>query len=149
MVILDDENLGEGNRSTVLNYDEEIQMAMITPIKITNSFKRRNPDKNRKILKRKNKNIHDKAERFANFIVSFTNGTAPLIGGIVPSLPFFFIQNAGMLTFLISFVTIFVCIVFLGIVLGAISKESIIKNVLQMTAAFIFTFLISFLLLRV
>ncbi len=149
MVILEDENLGDMNRSTVLSFDEEVQMAMVTPININNSFKRRNPDKNRKRFKRKNKSIHEKAERFANFIVSFTNGTAPLIGGIVPSIPFFFIQNAGIPTFLISFVTIFVCIVFLGIVLGAISKESIIKNILQMTVAFIVTFLISFLLLRV
>jgi len=149
MVILEDEDLGEMNRSTALNFNEEVQMAMVTPININSSFKKRNPDKSRKIFKRKKKSIHEKAERFANFIVSFTNGTAPLIGGIVPSIPFFFIQNAGIPTFLISFVTIFVCIVFLGIVLGAISKESIIKNILQMTVAFIVTFLISFLLLRV
>ena len=149
MVILDDENLEEMNRSTVLNYNEEIQKAMVTPINIKNSFKRKNPDKNRKILRRKKKSIHEKAERFANIIVSFTNGTAPLIGGIVPSIPFFFIQNAGIPTFLISFLTILICIVFLGILLGVISKDSIIKNILEMIVAFIITFLISFLLLRV
>lgn len=149
MVILEDESLEEINRSTVLNYDEEIQKAMVTPININSSFKRKNPDKSRKILKRKKKSIHEKAERFANFIVSLTNGTAPLIGGIVPSIPFFFIQNAGIPTFLISFLTILICIVFLGIMLGAISKDSIIKNILEMIVAFIITFLISFLLLRV
>jgi len=149
MVILEDENLEEKNREVALNYDEEIQKAMVTPININSSFKGKNPDKNRKILKRKKRNIHEKAERFANFIVSLTNGTAPLIGGIVPSIPFFFIQNAGIPTFLISFLTILICIVFLGILLGVISKDSIIKNILEMIVAFIITFLISFLLLRV
>ena len=149
MVILEDEKLEELNRSTVLSNNKEIQKAMVTPISINSAFKDKTTNKKRKIIRRKNKTIHEKAEKFANFFVSFTNGTAPLLGGMVPSLPFFFIQNAGIPTFIISFVTIFVCIVFLGIVLGAISKESIIKNVLQMTAAFIFTFLVSFLLLRI
>jgi len=149
MVILEDEELDELNKSAVLNYNEEIQKAMVTPININSAFNNETPDKKRKIVLRKKKTIHEKAEKFANFFVSFTNGTAPLLGGMVPSLPFFFIQNASIPTFIISFVTIFVCIVFLGIILGAISKESIIKNVLQMTAAFIFTFLVSFLLLRI
>lgn len=149
MVILEDENLEELNRSSILNYKEEIQKAMVTPISINSALSYSTTDKKRKTLKRKNRSIHEKAEKFANFFVSFTNGTAPLLGGIIPSLPFFFVQNAGMPTFIISFVTIFVCIVFLGVILGAISKESIIKNILQMTAAFIATFLVSFLLLRV
>jgi predicted membrane protein (TIGR00267 family) len=149
MVILEDENLEEINKFASLAVDEEIQKAMVTPIKINNSFKKKKPNRKKKIVKKKKRTIHEKAERFANIIVSFTNGISPLLGGIVPSIPFFFIQNAGIQTFLISFLTIFICIVFLGILLGVISKESIIKNILEMTAAFIFTLLISFLLLRV
>ncbi|MFW9895250.1 MAG: VIT1/CCC1 transporter family protein [Candidatus Thorarchaeota archaeon] len=153
MMILEDETLEEINSPSTLNVDVEIQKAMITPIQINNSYKKKNPEKSRKITlnkKKKQKNtIHEKAERFANLFVSFTNGTAPLLGGIVPSIPFFFIQTAGPTIFLISFFTILVCIIFLGILLGIISKESIIKNILEMTVAFIFTFLISFLILRV
>ncbi|MFW9823719.1 MAG: VIT1/CCC1 transporter family protein [Candidatus Thorarchaeota archaeon] len=153
MMILEDETLEDINRPSTLNVDEEIQRAMVTPIQINNSYKKKKPDKHRKMIrlrsKKQKKTIHEKAERFANIFVSFTNGTAPLLGGIVPSIPFFFIQIAGIATFLISFITILICIVFLGILLGVISKESIIKNILEMTAAFIFTFLVSFLLLRV
>jgi predicted membrane protein (TIGR00267 family) len=153
MMILEDETLEETNRPTTLNVDEEIQKAMVTPIQINNSYKEKNPEKSRKRIrsrkKKQKKTIHEKAERFANIFVALTNGTAPLSGGIVPSIPFFFIQIAGIATFLISFITILICIVFLGILLGVISKESIIKNILEMTAAFLFTFLVSFLLLRV
>ncbi|MHA1986392.1 MAG: VIT1/CCC1 transporter family protein [Promethearchaeota archaeon] len=149
MVILEDENLEDLNRAIVLDPTEEIQKAMVTPINIKNSFNEETVDKKRKIIKRRKKTIHEKAERFANLIVSFTNGTAPLLGGIVPSIPFFFVQNAGIPTFLISFITIFVCIILLGIVLGAISKDSVIKNILEMTVAFLITIFISFLILRV
>ncbi len=153
MVILEDDQIEEINRLPEFKVNEEIQKAMVTPINISNSFKKKNPvkirKKSQKKKKSKTKTIHEKAERFANVLVSFTNGTAPLLGGIVPSIPFFFIQNAGMWTFIISFLTIFICIVFLGILLGVISKESIIKNILEMTAAFIVTLLISFLILRV
>ena len=149
MVILKDEKLKKKNRASVQDLDKEIQKAMVTPININSSFSKNNPEKKKKIIKRKKKTIHEKAERFTSVIVSFTNGTAPLLGGLIPSTPFFFIQNAGISTFLISFLTIFICMVFLGIILGMISKESIIKNILEMTAALIITFLISFLLLRV
>ncbi|MHA2037228.1 MAG: VIT1/CCC1 transporter family protein [Promethearchaeota archaeon] len=152
MVILEDEELEDINRPSELKVDEEIQKAMITPININNSIMEKNPGKGRKKTKKsrkKNRTIHEKAERFTNVIVSFTNGTAPLLGGLVPSIPFFFIQNAGIATFLISFLIILICIVFLGIMLGVISKESVLKNILEMVAAFIVTLLISFLLLRV
>jgi predicted membrane protein (TIGR00267 family) len=149
MVILEGENLEEINKLTAQDFNEEIQKAMVTPININSSFNKNKPEKRRKTIKKKSKTIHERAERFTSLIVSFTNGTAPLLGGIVPSIPFFFIQNAGIWTFVISFLTIFICMVFLGIILGVISKESILRNILEMTVAFLVTFLISFLLLRV
>ena len=142
MVILEDEKLEEINRPFSQNFDEEIQKAMVTPIKVNSSFYKNNLDKRRKFIRRKKKTLHEKAERFTSIIVSFTNGSAPLLGGLVPSIPFFFVQNAGVSTFIISFLTIFVCIVLLGTMLGVISKESIIKNILEMTAAFLITFLL-------
>jgi VIT1/CCC1 family predicted Fe2+/Mn2+ transporter len=149
MVILEDEKMEDINRSITQNFDEEIQKAMVTPININSSFDENNLVKKRKLRRKKKRTLYEKAVRFTSFIVSFTNGTAPLLGGIFPSIPFFFVQNAGISTFLISFLTIFICIVFLGILLGVISKESILKNILEMTAAFLITFLVSFLLLRV
>jgi predicted membrane protein (TIGR00267 family) len=149
MVILEDEKMEDINKPFAQNFEDEIQKAMVTPININSSFKNNNPDKRRKLKKKKKKTIHEKAVRFTSIIVSFTNGTAPLLGGIIPSIPFLFVQNAGVSTFIISFLTIFICIILLGILLGVISKESIIKNILEMTAAFIITILVSFLLLRI
>lgn len=149
MVIFEDEKLEETNSQNDLSLYEEIQKAMVTPIKINDSLKKKEFEKSIKKKARRKRTIHEKAEIFTSIIVSFTNGTAPLLGGIVPLIPFFFIKNAVIPTFLISFLTIFICIVFLGIVLGMISKESIIKNIFEMTVAFIVTLLVSFLLLRV
>lgn len=148
MVILKDETLNEINKETSIKLNEEIQKAMITPININNSFRKTRSDRKRKVKLRRKRTIHEKAQRFSNVLVAMVNGTAPLLGGLVPSLPFFFIQNAVFETFLISFSIILICIVFLGIILSAISKESIIRNILEMVAAFLFTFLASFLLLR-
>ncbi|MHA2007818.1 MAG: VIT1/CCC1 transporter family protein [Promethearchaeota archaeon] len=148
MVILD--NVEEDNKSitTASNYTEEIQKAMITPIKINSLIDKEVKDKKRKISTRRKKTLHEKAESFTSKIVSAVNGTAPFLGGIVPSIPFFFAEEAGISVFLISFLIILIFIVFLGIFLGIISRESIIRNIFEMTLAFLITFLITFLVLR-
>ena len=103
MVILD--NVEEDNKSAIgaSEYSEEIQRAMITPIKINNVVEKQEKTKKKKNTKRKNKTIHEKAESFTNKIVSAVNGTAPFLGGIVPSIPFFFTANVGIPVFLTSF----------------------------------------------
>ncbi|MFW9865421.1 MAG: VIT1/CCC1 transporter family protein [Candidatus Thorarchaeota archaeon] len=148
MVILEEEE----NESLIIekvDSDASIQKAMITPINMNNSFDNMKIQHKKPKLKKRAKTLYEKAEKFTNVIVSIVNGTAPLVGGIIPSLPFFFVLNAGIPIFLLSFLIITICIIFLGIVLGLISKESILRNVIEMTFAFFLTFIITLLILRI
>ncbi|MFX1259227.1 MAG: VIT1/CCC1 transporter family protein [Promethearchaeota archaeon] len=127
--------------------ENQIKQAMIIPVKLKNTkIKKRISFKEKKEKKRK-KTIHEKAETFTGIIVSLVNGISPFLGGIVPIIPFFFVAEAGIASFIQAFVIIFICIIFLGIFLGIISKESITKNIIQMLAAFTITILITVLIL--
>lgn len=100
-----------------------------------------------KLKEKKIKTIHEKAESFANVIVSLTNGIAPFLGGLIPLIPFFFVLKAGILVFITSFIIIFVSIIILGIFLGIVSKESLIKSVIETMIGFIITFFVTFFVL--
>ncbi len=123
---------------------KEIERAML--IKIDHNI----DSKARKIRKKKKKikTLQEKAESFTTYIVSIINGGSPFLGGLVPLIPFFLVPFANLYIFLISFLIIFICIILLGVFLGVVSKESIIKNIIQMTFAFFITLLISIFLLR-
>jgi len=125
----------------------EIEKAMLTV-----NFNGKNRIKNLNLKKsnnkrRKAKTLQEKAERFASVIVSLVNGCAPLLGGIVPLIPFFFTLKATFIFFIYSFLIVFMCIVLLGIFVGFISRESLWKNVLKMLVAFGLTIIISMLVL--
>lgn len=126
----------------------EIQKAMVTPLNL-----HRKMSKTRQVMTRKNqykkKTIYEKAESFARIVISFVNGGSPLLGGLIPLIPFFLIPVATVMTFIFSFIIIIICIALLGIFLGLISKESILKSVFQMILAFLFTFIIVLLLLGI
>lgn len=121
---------------------EEIEKAMLREIMVDDS-----PERRKKIFQRRKnqkvKTLFEKAESFANKVVSLVNGGAPLLGGLVPLVPFFFVPQAGLITFIIAFIIIVIFIILLGVFLGFISKGSILKNVLQMIFAFIVTFLVT------
>jgi predicted membrane protein (TIGR00267 family) len=119
---------------------EEIEKAMLT--KINHKVRLRN------MKKKKIKTLQQKAENFASIVVSIINGGSPFLGGLVPLIPFFLVSFANIYTFIISFFIILVCIILLGVFLGIVSKESILKNIIQMTLAFVFTLVISIFLLR-
>jgi len=125
----------------------EIEKAMLTV-----NFNDKNRIKNLNLKKsnykrRKAKTLQEKAERFASVIVSLVNGCAPLLGGIVPLIPFFFTLKATFIFFIYSFLIVFMCIVLLGVFVGFISRESLWKNALKMLVAFGLTIIISMLLL--
>ncbi|MHA1914709.1 MAG: VIT1/CCC1 transporter family protein [Promethearchaeota archaeon] len=121
---------------------EEIEKAML--IKIDNNGMK---VKGRKKKRKKNKTIQDKAESFASIVVAIVNGLSPFSGGIVALIPFFYVPEATLYTFLSSFFIILICIILLGVFLGVVSKESILKNILQMVVAFLLTLVISIFLL--
>jgi predicted membrane protein (TIGR00267 family) len=145
MVLVEEE---QKNEEDIKNENEEIEKAMITVNINRKNEKRKRGIKNPRIKKKKVKTIQEKAERFASVVVSLVNGGAPFIGGIFPLFPFFFTDEASFDTFIYSFLIIFICIILLGSFIGFISKESILKNILQMLAAFGITMVISILLLN-
>ena len=117
--------------------EEELEKAMLKNVKLNDNYLDTKPKKKRKI-----RTLYDKAENLSKIIVAFTNGVAPFFGGLLPLIPFFFVQNANFIIFILSFLIIFICIVVLGIFIGHISKESIIKNILQMLIAFTMTIIV-------
>lgn len=123
---------------------KEIEKAML--IKINQNIISKTQIRRRK-EKKKIKTLQEKAEKFTSVIVSCINGGSPFLGGLIPLIPFLCVSSANLLTFIISFLIILFCIILLGVFLGVVSKESIIKNVLQMTFAFFITVLISIFLL--
>jgi VIT1/CCC1 family predicted Fe2+/Mn2+ transporter len=123
---------------------QEIEDAML--IHINNKIET-NKKQIVKKRRRKKKTLQEKAESFAILVVSVVNGLSPFLGGIVPLIPFFYSQIANLPIFLISFLIILFCIILLGVFLGVVSKESILKNVIQMVFAFSLTLLISIFLL--
>ena len=145
MVLVEEE---QKNEEDLEIENEEIEKAMITVNLIPNNERRKRGIKNPIHRKNNVKTLQEKAERFASIIVSLVNGGAPFLGGTIPLIPFFLAENANINTFFNSFLIIFVCIILLGSLVGFISKESIIKNILQMLAAFGITMIISILLLN-
>ena len=123
---------------------KEIEKAML--IKLNKNVNSKPKIRLRK-RKKKIKTLQHKAENFASLIVSCVNGGSPFLGGLIPLIPFFIVPEANLLIFIISFCIILFCIILLGVFLGVVSKESIIKNILQMTFAFFITVLISIFLL--
>ena len=145
MVILNEEE--ENEAKDKLLEDKEIEKAMLTVhFNDENRITELNLKKSNK-KRRKTKTIQEKAERFASIIVSLVNGFAPLLGGIVPLIPFLFTIEATFNFFIFSFLIVFICIVLLGIFVGFISRESLWKNVLQMLVAFGLTIIVSIILL--
>ena len=123
---------------------KEIEKAMLT--KLSNNIGI-NKNSTLKKKKKRSKNIQEKAETFASIVVSIVNGLSPFLGGLVPLIPFFFVPVAYFSTFIISFSIILVCIISLGVFLGVVSKESILKYIIQMVFAFALTLIISIFLL--
>ena len=124
---------------------EEIEKAMLMQLKRRRGKKKVSNDE--EDHKKKSKNITERAESFTIFTVAFVNGLSPFLGGVISLLPFMFEPVARLDTFITSFLIIFICIIMLGTFLGVISKESIIKNILQMLGAFSLTiFILLFLL---
>lgn len=145
MVILKEEE--EKEVEDKLFDSKEIEKAMLT-VEFNDETLIKNLDLEKsKNKRRKTKTLQKKAERFASIVVSLVNGSAPLFGGIVPLIPFFFTLKATFIFFIYSFLIVFICIVLLGIFVGFISRESLWKNVLKMLGAFGLTIIVSMLLL--
>jgi predicted membrane protein (TIGR00267 family) len=123
---------------------KEIEKAMF--IKLGNK-QTLNKEEQSKEKKKKNRTFQEKAENFASIIAAIVNGFSPFLGGVIAILPFLFVLEATYIIFVYSFSLILFCIILLGVFLGVVSRESIIKNILQMVIAFFLTLIISLFLL--
>ncbi|MFW9947470.1 MAG: VIT1/CCC1 transporter family protein, partial [Candidatus Odinarchaeota archaeon] len=123
---------------------KELEKAMLKSIKLNDLVQNEIENEGES----KKKTLQEKAKTFATISVALVNGIAPFLGGVIPLIPFFLVSQARFETFMISFLIIFIFIVLLGVFLGAISRESIIKNILQLLIAFTLTMVISIIILR-
>ncbi|MFX1494092.1 MAG: VIT1/CCC1 transporter family protein [Promethearchaeota archaeon] len=123
---------------------KELEKAMLKSIKLNDLVQNEIENEGES----KKKTLQEKAKTFATISVALVNGIAPFLGGVIPLIPFFLVSQARFETFMISFFIIFISIILLGVFLGAISRESIIKNILQLLIAFTLTMVISIIILR-
>lgn len=125
----------------------EIQKAMITPIKMDSA----NQNNKKSLIKNENRNSEKKSlieqsERFATIIASLVDGGAPVLGSVLPLLPFFFGTTLSFFHFIISYAVLVCILVYLGIFLGNISDGGRLKYTLHLVTAGITTLLVSLLL---
>ena len=124
-----------------------IQKAMITPINMDHT-----KDSDRESLKvnRTDKNettsLIEQSEKFATIIASLVDGGAPVLGSILPLLPFFFGTELSPFHFIFSYAVLVGILVYLGIFLGSISGVGRVKYIFHLVTAGITTLIVSLLL---
>ncbi len=129
--------------------DQEIQEAMVTPININHANNKRffslkgNP-KGKK--NNNNKSIIEQSERFATIVASLVDGGAPVLGSILPLIPFFFGDTLSIFHFLVSYAVLVAILIYLGIFLGKISGGGHAKYAIHLVTAGFTTLLVSLLL---
>jgi len=140
-----------------LNNDEkeileghEIQKAMITPIDLNNHKRffslKGIKGKSKEKKKKKNKSIIEQSERFATIVASLVDGGAPVLGSILPLIPFFFGDTLSLFHFLVAYTVLVAILIYLGIFLGKISGGGHAKYAIHLVTAGVTTLLVSLLL---
>jgi len=142
MVIVKEEN--EKYKKGLAQHDE-IQKAMITPINYESIMKQNGNFINNE-NKKKDKSLIERSEKFATVIASLVDGGAPVLGSVLPLIPFFFGPTLSLFHFLISYGVLVGILIYLGIFLGKISGGGYIKYTLHLVSAGITTLIVSLLL---
>jgi VIT1/CCC1 family predicted Fe2+/Mn2+ transporter len=143
------ENNGRNNHEKEILEEQEIQKAMVSPINLNNTHNKRffslkgNPKKK----KRKNhKSIIEQSERFATIVASLVDGGAPVLGSVLPLIPFFFGDTLSIFHFYIAYAVLVAILIYLGIFLGKISGGGHAKYAMHLVTAGVTTLLVSLLL---
>lgn len=129
--------------------EKEIQRAMVIPVQVRGSKKKRNiliPIRKKEKNDKNNKTLIEQAEHFATIIASLVDGGAPVLGSSLPLIPFFFGTTLTLFHFVFSYIILGGLLVYLGIFLGNISGGGRIKYALHLLTAGIVTLLVSLLL---
>ena len=144
MVIIKEEN--EKSKKILAEHDE-IQKAMITPINYKKAVDHRGDfEESDSDNIKNNKSLIERSERFATIIASLVDGGAPVLGSVLPLIPFFFGTDLSEFHFYISYAVLVCILVYLGIFLGNISDGGRLKYTLHLVTAGITTLIVSLLL---
>jgi predicted membrane protein (TIGR00267 family) len=121
-----------------------IQNAMITPINVEQSHgssKTQSEQKNNE-----KRSMIEQSERFATIIASLVDGGAPVLGSVLPLIPFFFGTVLSLFHFIFSYAVLVGILVYLGVFLGNISGGGRLKYTLHLVTAGVTTLIVSLLL---
>jgi predicted membrane protein (TIGR00267 family) len=150
MVIIGEEfntKNGKHNHEELELEKKEIQKAMITPLKIKHN---KNLDMDAIKVKRNKGNgkrsLIEQSERFATIVASIVDGGAPVLGSVLPLIPFFFGTVLSLFQFIFSYAILVGILVYLGVFLGNISGGGRIKYALHLVTAGVTTLIVSLLL---
>ncbi len=151
MVIIEEELQNKDKEIRRKEFEEKlklekiaIQKAMITPINMEQTHK--SSKSILKIKKNEEKSLIEQSERFATIVASLVDGGAPVLGSILPLLPFFFGTDLSLFHFIVSYAVLVGILVYLGIFLGKISDGGRLKYTLHLVTAGITTLIVSLLL---
>jgi len=143
------EKNGLNNDENEILEDQEIQKAMVAPINLNHTNNKRflsskgNPKKKKRI---NNKSIIEQSEGFATIVASLVDGGAPVLGSILPLIPFFFGDTLSIFHFLVAYTVLVAILIYLGIFLGKISGGGHAKYAIHLVTAGVTTLLVSLLL---
>ncbi|GAG65880.1 unnamed protein product, partial [marine sediment metagenome] len=135
---------GLNNDEKEILEEQEIQKAMITPINLTHSNNKNSLKENNN--KKNNTSIIEQSERFATIVASLVDGGAPVLGSVLPLIPFFFGDTLSLFHFIISYGVLIAILIYLGIFLGKISGGGHVKYAMHLVTAGVVTLLVSLLL---
>ena len=143
-----DNNLAKKHKKEkTLEEYKEIQKAMITPINYNSTMEHREDfEKDDDENNTNNKSLIERSERFATIIASLVDGGAPVLGSVLPLIPFFFGPALNLFHFLISYGVLICILTYLGIFLGKISGGGRLKYTLHLITAGVTTLIVSLLL---
>ena len=129
--------------------DQDIQKAMVAPIILNHTNKKKIFSLKRKQKKeviKNHKSIIEQSEKFATIIASLVDGGAPVLGSILPLIPFFFGDILSIFHFIFAYIILLAILIYLGIFLGKISGGGYAKYAIHLVTAGITTLLVSLLL---
>ena len=138
------ENNSLNNHEKEILEDQEIQKAMVIPINLNHANDERFLSLKGK--RKNNKSLIEQSERFATIVASLVDGGAPVLGSILPLIPFFFGDTLSIFHFLVSYGVLVAILIYLGIFLGKISGGGHAKYAIHLVTAGITTLLVSLLL---
>lgn len=141
----DESDEEENNSMNTRELKEEILKHMVgLSRKARVNFRKERAEINSEDQTNKNKkDINEKAEHFATYILAIIDGLSPFLGSIIVLVPFLITIDLTFVHFIISFIIIIVTIFFLARYLAKLSEEPIFKYFLNFFLAVVITIVLT------